>query len=328
MLYQSFVGVEFECEGPHPFDPTEVTLMGSLAANEEGLSFVYALPLGPNRAIVEWTRFGTAPIKRELLAGELDHVLTGLGLDDVRRVRTEGGRTHSLHLCIGCAGLTGRHAHHDHVLGRDAMMVQVAAPRVGTARATARLRHVPIETIVFPGLALTTLALLAFGLPMLSPQVGAAYVVLAGAGGAMVSGVQAGLAPLALAGLLVAAVVFVRQRPHESVEIVLASVLALACEPLVFFLVYFCALHSFRHLRAGFAEERGGVRLPALIVVVYTVVPILAVGTLLFVIGPSGDMPEQILQVLFIGLAGLTVPHMIVVSHEKRHQKKLRALPG
>lgn len=312
------------------------------------------------------------------------------------------------------------------------MMEQVAAPRVGTARATARLRHVPIETMVFSGLALTTLALLAFGLPMPSPmlqvvllgvlvtvlglphgaldpliarraglwrtplgfaafntvyivivvgvvllwlvapvlslvaflivsalhfgsdwnadrgvwlrflagfgllsvpafshpdQVGAAYVVLAGAGGAMVSGVQAGLAPLALAGLLVAAVAAVRHRPHESVEIVLASVLALACEPLVFFLVYFCALHSFRHLRAGFAEERGGGRLPTLIVVVYTVAPILAVGALLFVIGPSGDMPEQILQVLFIGLAGLTVPHMIVVTHEKRHQKKLMALP-
>ena len=91
MLYQSFVGVEFECGGQHPFDPTEVTLMGSLATDEQGLSFVYALPLGPNRAIVEWTRFGTAPIKRELLAGELDHVLSGLGLNDVRRVRTEGG---------------------------------------------------------------------------------------------------------------------------------------------------------------------------------------------------------------------------------------------
>ncbi|TFD90373.1 lycopene cyclase family protein [Cryobacterium serini] len=91
MLYQSFVGVEFECDWPHPFDPTEVTLMGSLAADKDGLSFVYALPLGPNRAIVEWTRFGVAPINRELLAGELDHVLTGLGLDDVRRVRTEGG---------------------------------------------------------------------------------------------------------------------------------------------------------------------------------------------------------------------------------------------
>ncbi len=313
------------------------------------------------------------------------------------------------------------------------MKEQVAASRVGTARATAWLRHIPIETMVFSCLALTTLGVLAVGLPMPSPmlqvvllgvlvavlglphgaldpliarragvwrtplgfaafntvyivivvgvvllwlvapvlslvaflivsalhfgsdwnadrgvwlrflagfgllsvpafshpdQVGAAYVVLAGAGGATVAGVQAELAPLALAGLLVAAVAAVRHRPHESVEIVLTSVLALACEPLLFFLVYFCALHSFRHLRAGFAEERGGGRLPTLIVAVYTVAPILAVGALLFVIGPGGVIPEQILQVVFIGLAGLTVPHMIVVTHEKRHHKKLMALPG
>jgi lycopene beta-cyclase len=91
MLYQSFVGLELECDRRLPFDPNEVTLMGSLASDAEGLRFVYALPLGPNRAIVEWTRFGTAPIKRDRLIGELDQVLTGLGLADVRRVRTEGG---------------------------------------------------------------------------------------------------------------------------------------------------------------------------------------------------------------------------------------------
>ena len=91
MLYQSFVGVELERDQPLPFHPGEVTLMGSLAAEAEGLSFVYTLPLGPNRAIVEWTRFGTAPIPRDRLAGELDGVLGGLGLNDARRVRTEGG---------------------------------------------------------------------------------------------------------------------------------------------------------------------------------------------------------------------------------------------
>ncbi|MBC7442879.1 MAG: NAD(P)-binding protein [Ramlibacter sp.] len=91
MLYQSFVGLELEREHPFSFDPREVTLMGSLAADAEGLRFLYTLPLGPNRAIVEWTRFGTAPIARERLLSELDERLTGLGLADARRVRTEGG---------------------------------------------------------------------------------------------------------------------------------------------------------------------------------------------------------------------------------------------
>ena len=91
MLYQSFVGLELERDHPLPFDPDEVTLMGSLASDAEGLRFVYALPLGPNRAIVEWTRFGTAPIDRDRLISELDQVLSGLGLADASRVRTEGG---------------------------------------------------------------------------------------------------------------------------------------------------------------------------------------------------------------------------------------------
>jgi lycopene beta-cyclase len=91
MLYQSFVGFELERDNPLPFDPGEATLMGSLTSDAEGLSFMYSLPLGPNRAIVEWTRFGTAPISRDRLVLELDQVLTGLGLADARRVRTEGG---------------------------------------------------------------------------------------------------------------------------------------------------------------------------------------------------------------------------------------------
>ncbi|MBG6212874.1 MAG: Brp/Blh family beta-carotene 15,15'-dioxygenase [Cryobacterium sp.] len=152
-------------------------------------------------------------------------------------------------------------------------------------------------------------------------QVSAAYVVLAGDGGAMVARVQEWLGPLALAGLLLAALVALRHRAHESVEIVLATVLALATEPLVFFLLYFCALHSFRHLKAGFHAERGGGRLPALMVVVYTVVPLLVVGVLLVSLGTGGAMSEQILQVVFIGLAALTVPHMIVVARENRHRR-------
>ena len=91
MLYQSFVGFELERDDALPFDPREVTLMGSLDADAEGLRFVYVLPLGPHRAIVEWTRFGGAPIGQERLTGELNYELTKLGLSGARRVRAEGG---------------------------------------------------------------------------------------------------------------------------------------------------------------------------------------------------------------------------------------------
>jgi Brp/Blh family beta-carotene 15,15'-monooxygenase len=158
-------------------------------------------------------------------------------------------------------------------------------------------------------------------------QVSAVYAVLAGDNAATVASVQAWLGPFALAGLLLAAVVAVRRRPHESIEIVLATVLALATEPLVFFVLYFCALHSFRHLKAGFRDERGGGRVSVLVVTVYTVVPLVVVGVLLLAFG-SGSGPalsDQILQLVFIGLAGLTVPHMMVVTYENRQRRMAAA---
>jgi hypothetical protein len=92
----------------------------------------------------------------------------------------------------------------------------------------------------------------------------------------------------------------------------------------VFFAIYFCALHSVRHLRSGFrAESRG--RLTALIVVLYTAVPILGAVAVLLVslsVGPIVAVDDRLLQVVFIGLAGLTVPHMILVGLESRRSTR------
>jgi lycopene beta-cyclase len=52
---------------------------------------VYSLPLSPDRALIEWTRFSAVPLSRAELAVGLDLALARLGLQDARVLRTEGG---------------------------------------------------------------------------------------------------------------------------------------------------------------------------------------------------------------------------------------------
>ena len=150
-------------------------------------------------------------------------------------------------------------------------------------------------------------------------EVSGIYRTLAGSGGAVVADVQAWLGPVAIAAMLLGAVLALRRHPTDALEILLTGILALVAPPLVFFVLYFCALHSARHLRHGFAEERSGGRLAVLITAVYTVVPILAVGILTAMFAgdfaPGGSLAgDWIIRLVFIGLAALTVPHMMVIA--------------
>jgi Brp/Blh family beta-carotene 15,15'-monooxygenase len=150
-------------------------------------------------------------------------------------------------------------------------------------------------------------------------EVAGIYRTIAGSGGAVVAEVQSWLGPIAIVAILLGATLALRLRPTDTLEILLAATLALVAPPLLFFVLYFCALHSARHLRHGFAEERGGGRVTVLITVVYTVVPIVAVGILTAVFAgdfaPGGALAVGwIIRLVFIGLAALTVPHMMVIA--------------
>jgi Brp/Blh family beta-carotene 15,15'-monooxygenase len=150
-------------------------------------------------------------------------------------------------------------------------------------------------------------------------EVAAIYRTLAGPGGAVIADMQSWLGPAAIVAMLLGAAWAVRRRPTDALEIVIAGALAIGAPPLIFFVLYFCALHSARHLRHGVKEERGNGRTAILITVVYTVVPILAVGILTAVFArdfaPSGSLnADWIIRLVFIGLAALTVPHMAVIA--------------
>lgn len=117
-------------------------------------------------------------------------------------------------------------------------------------------------------------------------------------------------------GLLLLAFDLRRLSWIRKLELILLASIAWALEPLWYFVVYFCAFHSPRHLIAEFRQMRPETRLTAYIVMLTITIATLAIAAV------SGSHIERyadrvdivIYQVLFIGLAALTVPHMCLLE--------------
>jgi hypothetical protein len=87
----------------------------------------------------------------------------------------------------------------------------------------------------------------------------------------------------------------------------------------MYFAVYFCALHSIRHFTSTMRAVPNGQRALGVAVVLSGIVTLAAVAATLFgPAGPVADPTEQGIRVIFIGLAALTVPHMILADRFRR----------
>ena len=108
-------------------------------------------------------------------------------------------------------------------------------------------------------------------------------------------------------------------------EFILFAVVVAILPPLVCFALYFCIIHTGRHMRriwhvlASTSSSKGLYRQAA----GFTLASWL-VGGAAFLWLETGDLDAALLQVVFIGLAALTVPHMILVdgffAKRQRHQ--------
>lgn len=146
------------------------------------------------------------------------------------------------------------------------------------------------------------------------------FAVLAPREGAALASDAVALAG-ALALLMLAASVLASPRARGAAALEQATLWAVAAAlpPLMYFAVYFCALHSIRHFTATMAAVPDGRR--ALLVAVVLSAMVTLVGLLALRYGATGTMTtmsEQGIRVIFIGLAALTVPHMILVDRFRR----------
>ena len=107
-----------------------------------------------------------------------------------------------------------------------------------------------------------------------------------------------------------------RRWRSTALELVALGVLFAMTPPLVGFAVYFCLVHSARHVASIIGSLRREMSRFALVnqAALLTVASWVAGGLALWWFADQADPEPMLMRVIFIGLAALTVPHMILVD--------------
>jgi Brp/Blh family beta-carotene 15,15'-monooxygenase len=104
----------------------------------------------------------------------------------------------------------------------------------------------------------------------------------------------------------------IKNRWQDCIDLAVILIGGVMLPPLVFFVCYFCLLHSPRHLAdTSHAVGLRGIRAIAA-AVAPTVAATLVFAAVLWRFIPFGRANDRILQIIFVGLAALTVPHMLL----------------
>lgn len=147
-------------------------------------------------------------------------------------------------------------------------------------------------------------------------EVAALFAVLAPQeAAAVVADAAALIGLLAFAGFVLSSLLAPSEGRTAASEQAILWVTAAALPPLMYFVVYFCALHSVRHFTATMRVIPDGRRAMAVAVALSVAVTLVALLVLQFGAPvQAADTTGQIIRIVFIGLAALTVPHMILID--------------
>ena len=117
-----------------------------------------------------------------------------------------------------------------------------------------------------------------------------------------------------LAALVAAVGYLAWRRSPLSLELAALGIVAYFASPLISFTVFFCAMHSARHIirTAKFSGQSSPVLLIAAASLPMLGVAGLAAGA--WYLLAEHDLDERMIQIIFVGLAALTVPHMALVE--------------
>lgn len=148
-----------------------------------------------------------------------------------------------------------------------------------------------------------------------TPEVAWLFAHLSGEGGAVLAfalALPAWWLAAWMAVIVVAAVV--QQQSTAALEVLALLVLAWTVPPLIYFALYFCLLHSPRHMANIFRQAPHPAHAQLLRMMLwYTLASVVGLGVLAW-LWSATPANTQLLRVVFVGLAAVTVPHMMLIG--------------
>lgn len=105
-----------------------------------------------------------------------------------------------------------------------------------------------------------------------------------------------------------------RGQRWSAVEMASLALLATLAPPLVAFAVFFCAMHGARHVLRSVADAPGLRWRSAALAMLAPMLGVLVIAAVGWALLQGEALESRVLQLLFVGLAALTVPHMLLVE--------------
>ena len=107
---------------------------------------------------------------------------------------------------------------------------------------------------------------------------------------------------------------------ETALEMAALAALSVAATPLVSFTVYFCAMHSPRHILRTVSSLPAIEARSALRLALWPTLAVFAVMALGGWLSSGRPLQPAIMQLVFVGLAALTLPHMLLLERSRRAQ--------
>ena len=177
-----------------------------------------------------------------------------------------------------------------------------------------------------PAAGVSTLARLLYGgavivLPALwhGPELQRLLGLVAGpASGAFVVPALSQMAAFWLAATVLACVLQARTSRLAASEWAALAALMVTAPPLMAFTVYFCAMHSPRHILRTLASWPGFEARSAAALALWPTFAVLAALAVIGWLSSDTPTPAWVMQLVFVGLAALTLPHMVLLEQARR----------